>query len=173
MTSPTPAHQAMLATWQQHTYAEFALKDPDAALATMSDNPHVLNVASGTCVTGRPAVHEFYARHFLSNLPPDFELNSVSQSFSEDRIIEEFVIRFTHTVDMGWMLPRVPPTGRKVEIAMVGIVLFEAGKIAGEHLYWDQATVLSQLGIVDHPAALAGAGSAARLLELSASPVGA
>jgi carboxymethylenebutenolidase len=38
----TPDQQAMLAAWQQHTYAEFVLKDADAALATMTENPYVL-----------------------------------------------------------------------------------------------------------------------------------
>jgi hypothetical protein len=50
----------------------------------------------------------------------------------------------------------------------VGIIQFQAGKVANEHLYWDQAAVLSQLGILDHPVAAAGVGSAARLLSLVA-----
>ena len=79
----------MLATWQQHTHAEFVLKDPDAALATMIENPYVLLIPSGTGGTGRAGVHEFYANQFLPKIPPDFELNSVSQIFSNDRIVEE------------------------------------------------------------------------------------
>lgn len=173
MTNLIPDHQTMLATWRQHTYAEFGLKDPDAALATMTENPYVLCVATGTGGVGRAGVREFYAHQFLPSIPPDFELNSLSQSFSDDRIVEEFVVRFTHTLDMGWMLPGVPPRGRKVEVALVGIIQFQAGKVAREHLYWDQATVLSQLGVVDHLAAAAGVRSAARLLKLSVSPMGA
>ena len=100
----------MLATWQQHTHAEFVLKDPDAALATMIENPYVLLIPSGTGGTGRAGVHEFYANQFLPKIPPDFELNSVSQIFSNDRIVEEFVVRFTHSLNMDWMLPGLPPT---------------------------------------------------------------
>jgi carboxymethylenebutenolidase len=166
MNKLTPYQQTMLATWQQHTHAEFVLKDADAALATMTENPYVLAIASGTGGTGRIGVREFYAHHFLPNIPPDFELTSLSQIFSDDRIVEEFVIRFTHTLDMDWMLPGLPATGRKVEFAMVGIIRFQTGKIANERLYWDQATVLSQLGVLDHPVAAAGGGTAAQLLKL-------
>ena len=166
MDTLTPYQPTMLATWQQHTYAEFVLKDADAALATMTENPYVLAIPAGTGGTGRIGVREFYADHFLPKIPPDFELTSLSQIFSEDRIVEEFVIRFTHTLDMDWMLPGLPATGRRVEFAMVGIIQFEAGKVANERLYWDQATVLSQLGVLDHSVAAAGVGSVARLLKL-------
>jgi carboxymethylenebutenolidase len=161
--------QTMLATWQQHAHAEFVLKDADAALATMSANPYVLCIPSGRGGRGRAGVREFYARQFLPNLPPDFELNSVSQLLGDDRMVEECVIRFKHTLAMDWMLPGVPPTDRKVEFALVAIVRFQAGKIAHEHIHWDQATVLSQLGIVDHPVAAAGVASATHLLKLSES----
>jgi carboxymethylenebutenolidase len=172
MNNLTPDQQTMLTTWQQHTYAEFVLKNPDAALATMTENPYVLLMPSGTGGVGWAGVHEFYANQFLPNIPPDIELNSLSQIFSNDRIVEEFVVRFTHTLNMSWMLPGVPPTGRKVEFVLVVIIQFQAGKVANEHFYWDQATVLSQLGVLDHPAAAAGVGSAAQLLKLSVSPTG-
>jgi carboxymethylenebutenolidase len=166
MNELTPDHQTMLATWQQHTYAEFILKDADAALATMTENPYVLAIPSGTGGSGRAGVREFYAKEFLTSIPPDFELTSLSQTFGRDRIVEEFVIRFTHTLKMNWMLPGLLATGRKVEIGLVGIIQFQAGKVANERLYWDQATVLSQLGVLDHPVAAAGVGSAAQLLQL-------
>ena len=159
----TPDQQAMLATWQQHTYAEFVLKDADAALATMTENPYVLLIPAGTGGTGRAAVREFYANHFLPNIPPDFELISLSQTFGNDRIVEEFVISFTHSLDMDWMLPGMPATGRRVEFAFVGLIQFQDGKVAHEHLYWDQATLLSQIGVLDHPLAAAGVGSAGPL----------
>jgi carboxymethylenebutenolidase len=76
------------------------------------------------------------------------------------------VVRFTHTLEMDWMLPGVPATGRRAEFAFVGIIQFEAGKVANERFYWDQATVLSQLGILDQPLAAAGVGSAAQLLKV-------
>jgi carboxymethylenebutenolidase len=162
----TSDQQTMLATWQQHTHAEFALKDADAALATMTENPYVILIPSGTGGSGRTGVRNFYANQFLPNLPPDLELTSLSQVFGNDRIVEEFVIRFTHTLPMDWMLPRLPATGRRAEFAFVGIVQFQDGKVANERLYWDQATVLSQLGVLDHPTAAAGIGTVAQLLKL-------
>jgi len=166
MTNLTPYQQKMLATWQQHTYAEFVLKDADAALATMTEHPYVFIVPSGIGRVGRAAVHEFYANKFLPNIPPDLEITSLSQTFGDDRIVEEMVMRFTHTVDMDWMLSGLPATGRRAEFALVGVIRFQAGKVAHEHLYWDQATVLSQLGVLVHPAAAAGVRSAAQLLKL-------
>jgi len=126
----------------------------------------VFIVPSGIGRVGRAAVHEFYAKKFLPNIPPDLEITSLSQTFGDDRIVEEMVMRFTHTVDMDWMLSGLPATGRRAEFALVGVIRFQAGKVAHEHLYWDQATVLSQLGVLDHPAAAAGVGSAAQLLKL-------
>jgi hypothetical protein len=111
MNNLTSYQQTMLATWQQHTYAEFVVKDADAALATMTEDPYVFAISSGTGGSGRGDVHEFYANQFLPKIPPDFEPTSLSQTFSSDRIIEEFVIRFTHTLDMDWTLPGVSATG--------------------------------------------------------------
>ena len=166
MTNVTPEQQTMLGTWQQHAYAEFVLKDADAALATMTENPYVLLIASGVVLVGRAAVREFYADKFLPNIPPDFETTTVSQTFGDDRIVEEMAVRFTHTIDMDWLLPGVGPTGRKVELLVAVFIQFDGGKIAHEHAYWDQATALSQLGVLDHPLAVGGMRSAAELLRL-------
>jgi carboxymethylenebutenolidase len=162
----TPDQQAMLAIWQQHAHAEFVLKDADAALATMTENPYVFLVASGVGRVGRAAVHEFYANKFLPNIPLDLELTSLSQTFGTDRMVEEMVVRFTHTIGMDWILPDVRPTGRSAEFALACVIQFKAGKVASEHLYWDQATLLSQMGVLDHPMAAAGMISATELLRL-------
>jgi len=167
MSNLSPDQQTMLSTWQQHVHAEFVLKDADAALATMTENPHVLLTPSGTGGIGWAAVHEFYANQFLPNIPPDFEFSYVSQIFSKDRIVYELVVDFTHTLRMDWMLPGVPPTGRKVEFILVIIIQIQTGKVASEHFYWDQATVLSQLGVLDIPVAAAGLESATQLKKLS------
>ena len=166
MDNLTPDHRAILSAWQQHTHAEFVLKDADAALATMTDNPYVFCVPIGIGAAGRPGVREFYASKFLPNLPADLELTSLSQTFGDERIVEEFVVRFTHTVEMDWMLPGVSATGRTAEFLLVGVIQFQAGKIAHEHLLWDQATVLSQLGVLDHPVAALGINSVSQLLKL-------
>ena len=66
-----------------------------------------------------------------------------------DRIVDELIHKFTHTIEMPWMLPGVPPTGRRVEVAVIVVVQFESGKVAAERIYWDQASVLAQVGLVD------------------------
>ena len=162
----TPDQQTMLATWQQHTYAEFVLKDADAALATMTENPYLLMIASGTACIGRAAVREYYADHFLPAIPPDLELESLSQTIGSDRLVEEMVVRFTHTIEMDWLLPTLRPTGRRAEFIIAAVIGFENGKVAHEHLYWDQATLLSQMGVLDHPLAAAGTGSVRQLSRL-------
>lgn len=166
MSTPLSDHEQMLAIWQQHTYAEFVLKDVEAALATMTETPHVLLVPAGTGGVGKAGVRDFYAHQFIPQIPPDLEFVPLSQSFAQDRMVEEAVARFTHSLAMDWMLPGLPPTNRRVELVLVSIIQFANGKVANEHLYWDQATVLFQLGILDAPVAAAGMGSAAKLIEL-------
>jgi len=162
----TPDQQTLLAAWQRHTYAEFVLKDADAALATMTENPYLLMIATGTACVGRAAVREYYADHFLPAIPPDLELESLSQTIGSDRLVEEMVVRFTHTIEMDWLLPTLRPTGRRAEFIVAAVIGFENGKVAHEHIYSDQATVLSQLGVLDHPLAAAGTGSVRQLSRL-------
>jgi carboxymethylenebutenolidase len=162
--------QSMLSMWQQHMHAEFVLKDADAALATMTDHPYLYLVSLGMGRVGRAAVREFYANTFLPDIPPDFEVETVALTIGTDRIVEEIVGRFTHTIEVDWILPGVRPTNRRIEIAAAVVVGFEAGKIAYERLYWDQAAVLAQAGVIDHPMAAAGVASAAQLLSLSTAP---
>ena len=166
MKNLTPDQQTMLATLQQHAYAEFLLKDADAVLATMTENPYVFFIATGVALVGRAAVREFYADKFLPNIPPDFETTTLSQTVGDDRIVEEMAVRFTHTIDMDWLLPGVRPTGRKAEFLVAVFIQFDGAKIAHERAYWDQATALSQLGVLDHPLAVGGMRSAAELLRL-------
>ena len=163
----TPEQQRMLIAWQQHTYTEFALRDAQAALATMTENPYVLLVPSGAGGEGRTAVLDFYAHSFLPYIPLDLELTPVSRIFGRSHLIEESVVRFTHSVRMNWMLPGLEPTGRRVEFVLVGIVGLQNDRVAYEHLYWDQGTVLSQLGVPSHPAAKSGIESASALLRLT------
>ena len=166
MNNLTAYQQTMLATWQQHTYAEFVLKDADAALATMTENPYLLMIATGTACVGRAAVREYYANHFLPAMPPDLALESLSQTIGSDRFVEEMIVRFTHTIEMDWLLPTLRPTGRRAEFLLAAVIGFENGNVAHEHLYWDQATLLSQMGVLDHPLAAGGMRSAAELLRL-------
>jgi carboxymethylenebutenolidase len=85
--------------------------------------------------------------------------------------VDEIIFSFTHTQEMPWMLPGVPPTGRRVEVALVAIVRFRDGKLAHEHIYWDQACVLKQIGLLNDPSLpVVGAESARKVAEASAKP---
>ena len=161
-----PDQQTLLAAWQRHTHAEFVLRDADAALATMTENPYLLMIATGIACVGRTAVREYYADHFLPAIPSDLELQSLSQTVGSDRLVEEMVVRFTHTIEMDWLLPTLRPTGRRAEFIIAAVIGFEDGKVAHEHIYWDQATLLSQMGILDHPLAAGGTGSVRQLSRL-------
>lgn len=151
---------AMLALWEDHLTAEFQAKDANASCETMTATPRVNHVPVLTGGVGREQLEHFYAKWFIPQMPPDVEMVPISRTIGHDRIVDEFIFRFTHTVEMPWMLPGVPPTGKRVESVFVVVVGFENGKIAHEHIYWDQASVLVQLGLID-PAGLPVAGSEA------------
>ena len=147
--SLTSSQQAMLELFQQHMNAEMT-GDIEATMATMTDTPYVNHVPVMTGGVGREGVRHFYTNHLVGKFfPPDVELVNVSRTVGEDQLVEEIVLKFTHTEPVDWMLPGVPPTGRRVEVAVVVIIKFENGKVAHEHIYWDQASVLVQLGLLD------------------------
>ncbi len=145
----TADEQAMIDLWQRHTQAEFELKDADAAIATMTDDPMLVHVPSGTGATGKEALRKFYAEVFIPNTPGDFATEVISRTIDKQRIVEEFIMRCTHDRHMVWFAPGIEATGRKLEVPTIGIIEFEGGKMASEHIYWDQATVLVQLGLLD------------------------
>lgn len=145
----TAKQQTMLTNFQQHMYAEMT-GDLDTTMATMTANPHVYHVPVMTGGTGYEGVRNFYANHLVGKfMPPDTEVVTIARIVSDDYVVEEGVARFTHSMMLDWMLPGVPPTGKTVEVAVVAIIKFAEGKIAHEHIYWDQAAVLVQLGLLD------------------------
>ncbi|WP_213803501.1 hypothetical protein [Granulicella sp. dw_53] len=141
--------QALLEVWQQHVHAEFVLKSAVASLATMSDNPYVLMVPLASGGRGREEVYNYYHDYFLAQLPADMSSIPISQVAGKNILVEEAVYKFTHDRVMDWFIPGVPPTGKLVEVSIVAIITFEGNKIAREHLYWDHASVLAQLGVLD------------------------
>ena len=151
--------------WDQHLASEFAAKSADQALATMNAEPHVNMVPLMIGGRGREELHDFYANHFLSQIPPDMEMTTVSRTIGQGRVVDELIARFTHSIRMDWLLPGIEPTGKRVEFPFVVIVQFEGDKLAHEHLYWDQASVLVQLGLLDRTLPVRGAETAAQVLN--------
>jgi carboxymethylenebutenolidase len=152
-----------------HFYLEFEARDTETTMTTMVPEPYVNHVPTMTGGVGFQMLHRFYKNHFIGNNPPDMRMVGISRTIGTDRMVDEFVMCFTHTTEVDWLLPNVPPTGRSVEIPMVAIVTFRGDKLFNEHIYWDQASVLVQVGLLD-PAlvpAIAGVEQARKLLDPS------
>ena len=144
----TREQQTMVEMWDRHTAAEFDTKDIEATMATMTDAPFVNHVPVMTGGVGFDRVRDFYLRHFIPGHPPDTEVVPVARTIGRQRIVDELIHKFTHTVEMPWILPGVAPTGRRVEFAVIVVIEFAQGRIAGERIYWDQASVLAQVGLI-------------------------
>jgi carboxymethylenebutenolidase len=152
--------------WERHLETEFAMKSPEEALATMTDDPRVTIVPILIGGWGREEIRHFYGHHFLNQIPPDLEVVPVSRTIGEGRLVDELVIRFTHSMRMDWVLPGIPPTGKRIEFAMVVVVYTKDGKISAENLYWDNATILRQAGLLPDPALpVLGPESARQILD--------
>jgi carboxymethylenebutenolidase len=144
-----PAQEALQELWEEHLRHEFATHNTEDALATMVEDAYVNHIPVMTGGVGKPALREFYSKYFIPQMPPDLKLNPISRTIGTDRLVDEMMAKFTHTIRMDWILPGIAPTGKRVEVAVVAIVQFRDGKLAHEHLYWDQASVLVQLGLLD------------------------
>jgi carboxymethylenebutenolidase len=166
MVNLSPAQQAMVELFQRHVGAELA-GDLDTTMETMTEDPHLNHVATMAGGVGRDGVRAFYRDHLVGKFfPPDVKMTNVSRTVGYDQVVEELVISFTHSMPIDWLLPGVSPTGKPVEMAVAVIVGFKDGKISHEHIYWDQAGVLVQVGLLD-PTALpvTGAESARKVLD--------
>ena len=167
-TKLTPAQEALRKLWEEHVQYEFSTRNTEDTLATMVEDAYVNHIPVLTGGSGRDELREFYSKRFITQMPPDTEMTSVSRTIGEDQIVDEMIFKFTHTIPMDWMLPGIPPTGKPVEVPLVAIVRFRDNKLAHEHIYWDQASVLVQIGLLD-PAKLpvAGVESAKKVLDPS------
>src|SRR5437762_9004083 len=162
------AQQRLSDLWEDHVRYEFSTRNTDDTLATMVEDAYVNHIPVLTGGSGRDELRAFYSKRFIPQMPPDTEMTPVSRTIGEDQIVDEMVFKFTHTIPMDWMLPGIPPTGKRVEVPLVAIVRFRDGKLAHEHIYWDQASVLVQLGLLDvGTLPVAGVDSARKALDPS------
>ncbi len=137
------------ALWEKHTTYEFVARNVAATMQTMVAEPYVNHIPVMTGGVGQRELARFYANHFIPKLPADTKLVPVSRTVGADRIIDEMLFCFTHDVEIDFLLPGVPPTGKYVEVPTIAIVAFRGDKICHEHIYWDQASVLVQIGLID------------------------
>jgi len=151
-----PDHD-LVPVWEDHLAQEFAVRNPDGPIHTMGADPEVNHVPTMTGGVGLDELKRFYKYHFVTVNPPDMAIAPISRTVGNDSIVDEMIIKFTHDRVIDYVLPGIPPTGRQVEIVAVVVAQFRDGKLASEHVYWDQASVLVQIGKLD-PAGLPIAG---------------
>ena len=143
-----PDHD-LVELWEAHCRYEFETRDVDATMQTMVANPYVNHIPTMTGGVGHDQLKRFYKYHFIGGNPPDTELVPISRTVGTDQVVDEMLFKFTHTSEVDWMIPGVKPTGKRVEIPLVAVVHFVDGKVAHEHIYWDQASVLVQVGLLN------------------------
>lgn len=134
--------------FDEHVSSEFEAKDADATMETMTENPTVIHVPVLTGGRGIQELHAFYRDWFIPAWPDDVEVEQVSRTVGSERVVDELIIRFTHTCEMPFWLPGIAPTGCRVELPLVVVMGFDEGRVASEHIYWDQASLLSQIGVL-------------------------
>lgn len=164
----TPAQEILQQLWEEHVRHEFATHNTEDTLATMVEDAYVNHIPVLTGGVGKDQLREFYSKRFIPQMPPDTEMTPISRTIGNDQLVDEMVFKFTHTIPMDWMLPGIAPTGKRVEVPLVAIVRFREGELAHEHIYWDQASVLVQLGLLDAGTLpVAGVESARKALDPS------
>jgi carboxymethylenebutenolidase len=155
------------AVFDEHIKHEFVDQDVDATMKTMIAEPYVHHVPVMTGGVGYAGVYDFYKNHFIGKMPADTKIVPISRTVSKDQVVDELIISFTHDRELDFILPGIPATGKYVELPLVILMHFKDGKISYEHIYWDQASLLVQVGLLDQKLLpVTGREQAKRLLEL-------
>ena len=137
------------ALFDGHIAREFADFDVDATMETMVAEPYVHCIATLAGGIGGRQVRRFYTEHFINQIPKDAKVTPISRTIGKDQVVDELIVSFTHNTQWDYLLPGIPPTGKKVELPHVVVMKFENGKVAHEHVWWDQASLLVQVGLLD------------------------
>jgi carboxymethylenebutenolidase len=161
-------HYDLSSLWDRHTELEFGTRSAEQTMTTMVAEPYVNHIPTMTGGVGYRDLLRFYKHHFIPKTPKDTKLVPISRTIGADRIVDEMLFCFTHDIEIDWMLPGIPPTGRYIEIPLVAIVRFRGDKLYNEHIYWDQASVLVQIGLLDaKKLPVAGVETAKKLVDES------
>src|SRR5215207_7989903 len=161
-------HPDLGAIFDKHVKCEFEDHDVDATMKTMVKEPYVHHVPTLTGGIGYDGVYNFYKNDFVGKMPDDTKIERVSRTIDKGQVVDELIISFTHDREIKIMFPGIPPTGKYVEIPLVVVMKFDGDKIAHEHIYWDQASLLAQIGLLDSKnLPVYGIEQTRKLLELS------
>jgi carboxymethylenebutenolidase len=142
-------HYDLAALWDKHCEYEFGTRNVDDTMSTMVAEPYVNHIPTMTGGVGYKELHRFYTNHFVNSNPPDTALTPISRTVGATQVVDEMLFTFTHTTEIPWMLPGVKPTGKRVEVPLLAVIKFRGDKLYHEHIYWDQASVLVQVGLLD------------------------
>ena len=164
-------HGGLADVLDDHLAAEFATRDPDATMATMTDDPYLKHVPVLTGGIGRDEVRRFYQQVFIGHWPADTTMQRISRTVGTDQVVGD-VLHPRHLYEPS--ASRRAPTGKRVRLAVCVVASFQDGKLSHQHIYWDQASLLVQAGLLD-PAGLpvVGAEQAGKLLAPRAVPANA
>ncbi|MEH2119002.1 hypothetical protein [Nostoc sp.] len=102
----TPAQEFLQELWEEHLRHEFDTHNTEETLATMVEDAYVNDIPVMTGGVGKPALREFYSKYFISHMP----LTPISRTIGTDQLVDEMMVKFTHTIRMDWMLPGIAPT---------------------------------------------------------------
>jgi carboxymethylenebutenolidase len=137
--------------WLDHLQGEFTSRNVEESLATMVEDASVCHVPTGSGGAGKSVLRRFYRDEFIPSIPEDWGITLSKRLVTENHIAEEAKLRFHHTRQMDWFLPGIAPTAKLIEIEIVIFVDFRDGLMAAERIYWDQASVLRQIGMLPQP----------------------
>ena len=151
----TPHQQMLSDLWDAHCQYEFdpSHKSVAKTMETMTEQPHVNHIPTSIGGTGKRMLSHFYGEHFIfSN--PEMTLKTVSRTVGNTQLVDELLLSTNHTKPIPWLLPGVQPTGKHLEFPLVAIVRFGQNmhglwRLEHEHIYWDQAGILAELGLLD------------------------
>ncbi|MGH3636821.1 MAG: hypothetical protein ACRDTS_22595 [Mycobacterium sp.] len=154
------------AIFDEHVADEFVAKDVAATMATMVAEPNVNHVPTMMGGVGGKALEDFYTDYFIGHWPDDTTIIPLCRTVGADRVVDEMIMSFTHDIPMPAFLPNVAPTGRPVMLPVVVVMGIEAGKVSYERIYWDQASLLVQIGLLDETGMpITGAVQARKVLD--------
>jgi carboxymethylenebutenolidase len=143
------SHDKLAAVFDTHINCEFDKIDVFATMQTMVKDPYVHHVPVLTGGIGYEKVYTFYRDSFIGKMPSDTKFVQISRTIGKYQVVDELILSFTHDIEIPAMVPGIPPTGKHVELPLVVVMRFKGNKIAHEHIYWDQASLLSQIGLID------------------------
>ena len=135
--------------FNKHVKCEFEEKNVDATMKTMVPEPYVHHVPVLTGGIGYNGVYDFYKNIFIGKMPSDTKFITISRTRDNNQVVDELIMSFTHDIEIPAMIPGISPTGKHVELPVVVVMKFKGNKIAHEHIYWDQASMLAQIGLLD------------------------